>query len=221
MRLDVYLVKKGFFDSRQKAKEAIKRGFVRVNGIRVRKPSKEVTGHEDIELECKGEARGYWKLMEIDSEFRIFDRPDLEVLDLGSSAGGFLEYSIERVREGDVIGVEFSLEFLEQLKRVKKKGAEIILGDAFTLELKKKFDVILIDITTDAEGSLLLAEKYYEKLKDGGKMLVVLKDVDEKRAMEMVEMMEIVKKFETKAVRIKKSENKREVYVLLEKTKSN
>ena len=50
MRLDVLLVKRGLFNSRQKAKEAIRRGFVSVEGEIVDKASKEVKEDAGIEI---------------------------------------------------------------------------------------------------------------------------------------------------------------------------
>ena len=40
MRLDQYLFINGYFDSREKAKQAIEDGLVKVNNILVKKPSK-------------------------------------------------------------------------------------------------------------------------------------------------------------------------------------
>ncbi|WP_456327332.1 S4 domain-containing protein, partial [Archaeoglobus sp.] len=50
MRLDKLLVIKGYFSSRQKAKEAIKRGFVIVNGKVVTKPSYDVEFDAEIDV---------------------------------------------------------------------------------------------------------------------------------------------------------------------------
>ncbi len=236
MRLDVYLVERGYFSTRQKAKEAIRRGFVRVNGVVVKKPSKDVRGNEVIEVECEERPRGYWKLKEIDEEFGLFSvyrdcRGELEekkiepnkkpktesiklnadALDIGSSAGGFLAYASERCKT--VIGVEYSMEFLEQLKKVKDraKNVEVILGDAFSIELRRQFDIILIDVTTDAINSVVLARKFYENLKEGGKMLIVLKGASEEEAKNLVE------KAGLKVRRTVKLGEKREVYVLVDK----
>ncbi|MCU4139574.1 MAG: putative rRNA methylase YqxC [Methanophagales archaeon] len=48
-RLDVLLVRKGLFSSRQRAKEAIKRGFIVVNGKKCEKPAESV--HLDAKIE--------------------------------------------------------------------------------------------------------------------------------------------------------------------------
>ncbi|RLI70710.1 TlyA family rRNA (cytidine-2'-O)-methyltransferase, partial [Archaeoglobales archaeon] len=73
MRLDKLLVTKGYFTTRQKAKEAIRRGFVVVDGVRVTKPSKDVDIDAKIVIEgneCE-KPKGYWKLKELDEEWNF------------------------------------------------------------------------------------------------------------------------------------------------------
>lgn len=48
IRLDVYLTEKCLSSSRERAKREIIAGWVRVNGETVRKPSKIITGDEEI-----------------------------------------------------------------------------------------------------------------------------------------------------------------------------
>ncbi len=174
MRLDTYLVKLGYFDSRQKAKEAIKRGFVSIDSVVVTKPSKNVTGVEKIEVRCEGKPKGYWKLKEIDEKFGLL-KSDYEVLDVGSSAGGFLMYSAEKCKK--VLGVEFSEEFRPHLIKITKKyrNVDIIFADIFTLEIKTNFDVILVDVSLDLKDSLKIVSKLSKKVRE--KMLLVAKDV--------------------------------------------
>ncbi|MEM2462455.1 MAG: S4 domain-containing protein, partial [Archaeoglobaceae archaeon] len=91
MRLDVLLVRRGFFKSRNRAKIAIKKGLVIVNGAIAKKPSMEVGIDAEIKV-LDDKPLGYWKLKELDEKFRIFEGNET-VLDLGSSAGGFLLYA--------------------------------------------------------------------------------------------------------------------------------
>ena len=48
MRLDNLLVEKGYFDSRTKAKQAILRGEICVDGVKVIKPSYEVVTNDPL-----------------------------------------------------------------------------------------------------------------------------------------------------------------------------
>jgi 23S rRNA (cytidine1920-2'-O)/16S rRNA (cytidine1409-2'-O)-methyltransferase len=109
MRLDVFLVKKDFFSSRELAKTNIKRGNVWVNGVISTKPSLEVC--EDVSIALKTEniipyvSRGGLKLEKALKEFEI-DCSDFDVLDIGASTGGFtdcvLKHGARRVFAVDV-----------------------------------------------------------------------------------------------------------------------
>ncbi len=176
MRLDSYLVSMGYFSSRQRAKEAIKRGYILVNGNVVKKASKDVKGNEKISVLCEERPRGYWKLKEIDERFRLL-REDFSVLDVGSSAGGFLAYCAERCSR--VVGVEISEEFRKQLESVERKyrNVEVVFADAFRLELNEKFDLILLDLTLEPKDSFKALSRVSRFLKEGGRVLFVAKGV--------------------------------------------
>lgn len=92
-RLDVNLVNKGYFDSREKARRAIMEGLIFVNGMREDKPGFQVD--TEAELEVRGNSlpyvsRGGLKLEKAIEEFNI----DLEgkvCIDIGASTGGFTD----------------------------------------------------------------------------------------------------------------------------------
>ena len=93
MRLDLLLVKRGYFSSRQRAKDYIRRGFVLVNGVRITKPSAEVDFNAKIEVLAEEKPRGYWKLKEIDERLKIFTLSLDSSIFLSSSSNSLL-YSI-------------------------------------------------------------------------------------------------------------------------------
>jgi len=176
VRLDLFLVTKGYFSTRQKAKEAIKRGFVYVNGIRATKPSTSVKGNEKIVVTCEERPKGYWKLAEIDKRWRLIKR-DSVVLDIGSSAGGFLLYVSERARR--VYGIEFSREFEEELKKIEmeRDNVTVFIADAFTFDISmlEPLDVILHDLTLEPADSLKALWRFLPLLKEDGRILFVMK----------------------------------------------
>jgi len=178
MRLDKYLVSAGYFTTRQKAKDAIKRGFILVNGVVVKKPSKNVRGEENINVLCKERPKGYWKLKLIDGRFGLLNKNDV-VLDIGSSAGGFLMYSAERCRK--VFGIEISEEFKSQLEKIKSKynNVEIMFEDVFKIdpEVVPEFDVMLVDLTLDPFSSFKAMSRLLHKRRDKGRILFVAKGV--------------------------------------------
>ena len=97
-RLDVLLLEKGLFDSREKARAAIMEGLVYVNGAISDKPGTSVK--DDAQIEIRGElcpyvSRGGWKLQKALDVFGI-DPKGMVCLDIGSSTGGFTDCLLQR-----------------------------------------------------------------------------------------------------------------------------
>jgi len=179
MRLDKLLILKGYFSTRQKAKEAIKRGFVRVDGKVITKPSAEVDLSAEIAVLAEEKPRGYWKLKELDEAWNIL-KEGLTVLDLGSSAGGFLLYASEKVGEkGRVYGIEFSREFEHELRKIERErcNVKVFIADAFKFDVTKlePLDVILSDLTLDPISAFKATSRYIPLLKPKGLLLFVMK----------------------------------------------
>jgi len=63
MRLDILLTKKGFAESREKAKHIIKRGYVLVDDIIIKKPSKNIK--EDVKIKSIKVANKLIKYLEV------------------------------------------------------------------------------------------------------------------------------------------------------------
>ena len=93
MRLDNYLVEKGIFDSRTKAKQAIERGEIFVDSKKILKSSFEIKEQEvDVKhvYESKFVSLGGYKLEKALKDFN-FNVTDLVVADIGASTGGFTD----------------------------------------------------------------------------------------------------------------------------------
>ncbi len=179
MRLDKLLVIRGYFSSRSKAKEAIKKGFVIVDGKVVTKPSTDVPMNANLDVMVEEKPRGYWKLKMLDEKWRILKEGQV-VLDLGSSAGGFLLYASERVGErGRVYGIEFSREFEQRLREIerRRKNVRVFIEDAFKFDISKlePLDVILSDLTLDPNSAFKATSRFFPLLKPKGKILFVMK----------------------------------------------
>ena len=181
-RLDVWLVENGHFPSRQMAKRAIRAGHVTVNE-HVAKPSTNVTGAESIIISDLSDIQpaGYSKIKDI--ETRIGHRlatPGIYALDIGCSVGGFLRFLLENGVK--VIGIEVSTEFLDILQDLVDDYSELslIIGDAFTIDIndicgKATLDLLLLDVTTEPNGTFKLVEKYTPLLKTGGRLVAAFK----------------------------------------------
>jgi len=181
-RLDVWLVEIGQFSSRQAAKRAIKDGLVIVNGKKS-KPSTQVSEKDTIKLlSTKADVpQGFQKLKELDERLQdtLVCNP-CTALDIGSSAGGFLIYLAEK--GANVIGIEVSNRFTEELHAIVDKYPQVsvIFTDAFKIDPtilvnNGQLDLLLIDVTTEPEGTLKLIEKFTPLLKKEGRMLAAFK----------------------------------------------
>jgi len=147
MRLDEAVVKRGFTNSRNKAKELIKNAKVRLNGKIVTKPSLNTEESDDIEiLEDKiYVSRAALKLKSYLDKYNI-NFENKKVLDIGASTGGFTEVSLEKGAK-EVVAVDVGrgqLHFkLKNDKRVKSFEGM----DFRDFECPEKFDVIISDVS--------------------------------------------------------------------------
>lgn len=98
LRLDELLVRRGLFDSRSRARDAVVRGTVRVEGRIVAKPGQPTGASAEIAVDDP--ARGYvsraaLKLAAALDRFRLDPRGKI-ALDIGASTGGFTQVLLER-----------------------------------------------------------------------------------------------------------------------------
>ncbi|WP_454700350.1 TlyA family RNA methyltransferase [Agrobacterium burrii] len=97
-RLDQLLVSLGHFASRSRARDAVSRGTVSVNGKIVTKPSQTVAANVKIAITDPAQAyvsRAALKLTAALDHFKL-DPKGLECLDVGASTGGFTEVLLHR-----------------------------------------------------------------------------------------------------------------------------
>jgi 23S rRNA (cytidine1920-2'-O)/16S rRNA (cytidine1409-2'-O)-methyltransferase len=98
LRLDEVLIKRGFYASRSRARDAILRGTVRVDGTLAVKPAQNAA--HDCHIEIIDEAQKYvsrsaLKLKHALEQFKI-DATGLNGLDIGASTGGFTQVLLEQ-----------------------------------------------------------------------------------------------------------------------------
>ena len=97
MRFDQYLVEKGFFESRNKAKTAIEEGSVSVNGKVILKSSFDVSDTDTITVTrevCPFVSRGGYKLLAAIKSFYL-DFNGKVIVDIGASTGGFTDCALQ------------------------------------------------------------------------------------------------------------------------------
>ena len=96
LRLDAYLTAKGLAPTRSQAESVIKLGEVKVNSQVITKPGYFVNEHSEVELVEKERyvSRAGLKLASV-AELLNLKFNEAIVLDVGSSTGGFTDYSLK------------------------------------------------------------------------------------------------------------------------------
>lgn len=152
MRLDKFLVDKNFFPSRARAQFAISQKLVKVDGVIVDKPSKEIletTTIEIIDLFNKYVSRGGLKLEKAIQDFGLQFENKL-VLDIGSSTGGFVDCALQHGAKY-VYGVDVGTSQLHPSLRIKENVCSIENKDFRDLQIEdvhgQKFDFIVSDLS--------------------------------------------------------------------------
>ncbi|WP_068080744.1 TlyA family RNA methyltransferase [Polycladidibacter stylochi] len=108
MRLDQYLVERGKFASRARARDAIVRGTVELDGVITKKPSQKVSDNSLVVINdaaAQYVSRAALKLLE-GLQYFAYSPKEKIALDIGASTGGFtqvlLEYGAAKVHAIDV-----------------------------------------------------------------------------------------------------------------------
>ena len=96
-RLDKALADQGLVQSRSQAENLIELGLVTVNGSIVKKPAFKVGEEDTLKVRTAQQyvSRAALKLKSVARDFSL-DFNDKVVLDVGSSTGGFTQFSLER-----------------------------------------------------------------------------------------------------------------------------
>lgn len=155
MRLDSYLFEKGFAQSRNKAAELIKEGSVWVNGKVERKSSVEIGDNDTVDVEkiTQYVSRAGLKLRGFINELSLHVK-GADVLDIGSSTGGFVQVWLEE----DVKSVTAVDVGSEQLHPSLKVDNRIILYENSDIRLfnpNKTYDMVSCDVSFIGIGALL------------------------------------------------------------------
>jgi 23S rRNA (cytidine1920-2'-O)/16S rRNA (cytidine1409-2'-O)-methyltransferase len=146
LRLDKYLMQNEYFDSRNKADEAIKNEKIRINGNIVKKSSYKV--NEDDKIEVLGESfvsRSAWKLKNYMDKYNIDVRNKL-ALDIGSSTGGFSEVLLlNGIKK--VVCVDVGKNQLHDKIKNDKRSEVYEETDIREFEYPDKFDIVVSDVS--------------------------------------------------------------------------
>lgn len=150
-RLDKFLVSKYYFATREKAVQAIKQGYVKVNGFPVEKPSFLVSDNDILEItkQLQYVSRGGYKLQKAVRHFNIFFQ-NKSVLDIGASTGGFTDCALQN-GAAFVVAVDIGTGQLDKSLLDNDKVFSFEKTDIRTLDPDqlpvKQFEVIVGDLS--------------------------------------------------------------------------
>lgn len=96
-RLDIELVSRNLFNSREKASQAIKKGIISVDGKIITKPSFQISEEQNIEVLEVMLKYVSWGGMKLERAIEYFslDFKDKVILDIGASTGGFTDCALQ------------------------------------------------------------------------------------------------------------------------------
>lgn len=150
-RLDVILVEKGFFQSRERAKAAIMAGIVFVDGERVDKAGTQVKATQIFTIKeeiCPYVSRGGLKLEKALNTFS-FSLKEAKAVDIGASTGGFtdcmLKNGAKKVYAIDVGYGQLDYKLRIDPKVINMEKVNIRYLDTETID--KDIDFISIDVS--------------------------------------------------------------------------
>ncbi|MEA3418959.1 MAG: TlyA family RNA methyltransferase [Campylobacterota bacterium] len=146
MRLDKYLVEEGYFESRNRAHDAIKTGKVKVDG-KVPKASTKIDENSSVEVEDEKfyVSRAARKLENFLADY-LMDIQGKRALDIGSSTGGFAQILLEQ-GVGSLSCVDVGKDQLHISLRGEKRLSSHEGTDIRDFEEKEAFELVTCDVS--------------------------------------------------------------------------
>ena len=147
IRLDNLLVDRKMVESRSQAESYIKLGKITVDGIKRTKPGFFVDVDSELKILQRVQyvSRAGLKLESVAKKMRI-DFRNKTVLDVGSSTGGFTDYSLKN-GANKVIAVDVGTDQLHPKLRLNKKVELHEKTDIRNFKTDQKIDVVVIDVS--------------------------------------------------------------------------
>lgn len=174
-RLDVLLYEKKLFPTREKAKEAVCSGIVKINDKICTKPGEKLD--PDCKIEIVGESLKYvsragLKLEKASTEWNI-NFKDKVVIDIGASTGGFTDFALQNNAKL-VYAVDVGINQLSPKIKSNPKVINMEKTDFRNLEpLQDKIDIAVCDCSFISLK--LLIPKISQILEQGKELVVLIK----------------------------------------------
>ncbi len=179
VRVDQFLVDKGFFETREKAKRAIISGIVRIEGYDKLKPGMRIEDNAKVIVKGKKEvfpyvSRGGLKLEKALREFNISVKGKV-AMDVGASTGGFtdclLRFGAEKVYAIDVGYGQLDWKLRNDPRVIVR---ERVNARYLTKEIvEEEVDIATLDVSFISVEKILPSIK--ECLKTEGDLVILIK----------------------------------------------
>lgn len=185
IRLDNFLITKGFFETRTKSKQAIERGEIFVNGKQILRPAYQILDESVfIEYKCQSQfvSLGGFKIEKALKDFNLSVN-NLVVADVGASTGGFTDCLLQNGAK-KIFAIDLNDELLhEKLKNDDRvclivKNAKNLVKTDFSEQL----DLIVADLSFISITQIIPV--FANLLTKGKKLLILIKpqfEVGEKK----------------------------------------
>lgn len=177
MRIDLYLQLNGYFDSRNKASEAIKRGEITIDGKIITKPSFEIQENVIYKIDYiyseKFVSIGGYKLKKAIDTFKI-DFKNKIVCDIGASTGGFTDCCLQ-YGAMKVYSVDLNDTLLHQSLKLNSKVIPIVRNakELSAEDFSEEIDIITADLSFISATQVM--QVFYNIIKDNGLVILLIK----------------------------------------------
>ena len=147
-RLDVFLVNNGYYSSREKASQAIKKGLVQVDGKVVTKPSFPTQVEANINILEVMLPYVSWGGMKLERAINYFnlDFNGATVLDIGASTGGFTDCALQHGAKV-VYAVDVGSNQLDPKLRADFRVHSYENTNICDFDTDVKFDYLVMDVS--------------------------------------------------------------------------
>ena len=176
MRLDNYLVINNYFQTRNKAQQAIKSKRIKVNNYIISKSGYEINDLDIIEvipIEYEFVSRGGYKLLKAIQFFNL-DFNDKVILDLGASTGGFTDCSL-KFNASKVYAVDVGTDQLDNSLRNNDRVISIENTNAKDLKKEDYLDIDYIVMDLSFISITKLIDKLNELINENTKIVTLIK----------------------------------------------
>ncbi len=174
IRLDEYLFVKGYFDSRTKSKQAVKRKEIYINGKLIDKPSALIADND-----CNVEVRALKSFVslggyKLDKALNDFDYSVFGLIcaDIGASTGGFTDCLLQN-GASKVYSVDLNDQLLHTTLKENPRVFEVVANakDLHVNSFDSKIDLLTCDLSFISAKSVM---GVFSNLLDYGKHLILL-----------------------------------------------